>query len=285
MTNIAADPARARRARLIVVVLLLVLGLVAACGGKDKGSDAKTPPTAAAAAPAGYVVVGDSFSAGSGTPPYDISEPCFASSHGYPATVAELDADLTAPVVRACGGATVAQVLATQLPAQPDPSVGLVTFTIGGNDAGTPAMILACATGDCVGQADGPVLAAAVEKLGNDLVDQLYPALRAAYPKAHLVQIGYPRLTSTAEGAACPWLDAKEQPEPGRITDTLNLALHRAADRFGHVEFVDVGSLFAGHELCTELPYVLGAEAGVGALHPTERGYVEIGRAVAAAIR
>lgn len=295
MTSIAAEPAAVRRGRrpTTVAALVIVLAVLAACSNdKDPAPDSSPSGSSTTSARSGYVVLGDSFSAGSGAPPYDVSEVCLVSSDGYPATVADLDVSLDPPKVRACGGAAVDQVLhpwsllnqPAQLSDEPDPRVGLVTLTVGGNDAALLPQILACATTGCAGVSDSAATTDVVMALADELVDGLYPAMRAAYPKARLVHVGYPRLTSTADGATCPWLAPGEVAEPGRLVDVVNASLRDAAQRFGEVEFVDVGSAFAGHELCTATPWVHGVDAGPSALHPTVEGYVAIGKAIAAAL-
>jgi lysophospholipase L1-like esterase len=274
---------RRHGSRLAALVAVAAL-VVAACGGHDSTAKRPASSTKVAAHPKGYVVLGDSYSAGSGTPPYDVDQACFASSKGYPLTVSAV-VGTKAPQVRACGGAVVAQ-LAAQIPTEPDPDVGLVTFTIGGNDVLLGPAVAACATADCAGVSSSPDARAALTRLEGSLVDQVYPALRAAYPKARLVQVGYPRITARSGGAACPWLASDEVLEPEHMVDALNAGLRAAVDRSGGtVAFADVSSALDGHELCTATPWVFGIDVGPSSLHPTVEGYAALGHAIAAALQ
>ena len=277
------------RGKRLVGVVTAVLLLAAACGDDDT-----EPEPDATGEPAGYVALGDSFSAGGGAPPYE--GPCARSENGWPHIV-EGELDLVDSVdVRACGGATVDLLLGTgsngaataQVPDEPDEDVALVTLTIGGNDAAVITAIAACAALDCSPFVGSQELTDALDQLTDRLVEDVYPALRAAYPNARLVHVGYARLTPAAgeDIQACPWLAGPARDAPEQIIAALNDALRDATAQVPELEvaFLDVTDALAGHELCTFLPWVHSLSDGLEALHPDADGYKAIGRAIAGSI-
>jgi lysophospholipase L1-like esterase len=103
-------------------------------------------PAGAFAAPStDYVALGDSYSAGTGTNDYDLNASCQRSSLSYPALWAAQQGTASFTFA-ACSGATTSDVRGSQL-AGLDAGTDLVTITIGGNDAGFVATVLACRLG------------------------------------------------------------------------------------------------------------------------------------------
>jgi lysophospholipase L1-like esterase len=284
-----------RGRRTFVVAALALVMVAAACSPKHapRSPLAQTggtgPTTTAVARPSRFLALGDSYTSGGGAAPYDVSAVCVVSSQSWPFVLARLDPALHLIADKACGGAKIAQVLqpwpergqAAQIPGQPDPTVGLVAFTIGGNDVNLAQAIGACATMDCSGVAASQSAKTYLANLTNTLVDQLYPALRRAYPKARLVHVGYPLLTSTKLGQTCPWLSADEQTAPNDIVSAVDRAIQQATVESGQVEYLDVRSAFEGHELCTAQPWAYDVTAGPPALHPNAAGYQALGQAIA----
>jgi lysophospholipase L1-like esterase len=287
-----------KRLHRTAAVALLALALVAsACSKHADRSPTTTKPditsTTLVPRPAGYVALGDSYSAGGGAPPYDVNPGCAVSSKGYPYALDAADAQVTLLENRSCGGAKTenlvtpwaAKGLPAQIPTTPDPDVGLVTLTIGGNDTGFLPVIGACATLDCSGAMRAPETGDRLSSLTDALSGKVYPALRKAYPNARLVQIGYPYITSTKLGQTCSWLASDEETVPNQLVKAVNTAIHAAAQASGEVEFLDQSSVFKGHELCTPNPWVNDLSTGLNALHPTAAGYQAVGRAAARALQ
>jgi lysophospholipase L1-like esterase len=280
----------------VAVLLLAVLVLAGACAKKAAVNPLKptttTTSTTLVPRPSGYVALGDSYAAGGGAPPYDVSAECAVSSKGYPYTLAADDPALHLVTVRACGGAKTDDLLApfathsqpAQIPTKPNDTVGLVTFTIGGNDTSLPVVIAACATLDCADLKGAAAAKAQLAALTDKLVDKVYPALRKAYPKARLVHVGYPYLTSTRLNETCPWLAPNEETIPNKVIDAVDAAISSAAGRSGDVEYVDVRTAFRGHELCSDHPWANDVTAGLSALHPNAAGYVALGKVIATAL-
>ena len=273
----------------IVAILAALLLLAAACTDDDSAEpDAQ---------PTDYAALGDSFASGGGAPPYDVKPvACARSKRGWPFVFDEAS-DLVDDVeMRACGGAKIDQLFGlfekgdeyAQIPHEPDDDVGLVTLSIGGNDVGLGPAIAACATLDCSGVASSPQFTAALAGITKRLVEEVYPALRTAYPRAKLVHVGYPRATPAAGEPVqdCPWLVGPVRTAPEAIVAAVNGALQAATQQAAplDVTFVDVTDALAGHELCTFSPWVHPLSDGPAMLHATADGYKAIGRVVAAAL-
>jgi lysophospholipase L1-like esterase len=278
--------------RATAFVALAILLLVGACSPKHAKVPQRStgPTTTLVPRPAGFVALGDSYTAGGGATPYDVNTACAVSSRSWVNVLTRLDPKLQLIQNRACGGATTAQLLAAwkerdqpaQIPSHADDSVGLVAFTVGGNDVKLAQVIAACATLDCAGVVDSKVAKENLSTLTDRLVSDIYPALHKAYPKARLVQIGYPLLTSGELGNTCAWLAPDEQDVPNQVVQVIDDAIKRAAEESGEVEYLDVRHALRGHELCTKQPFVFDVTAGSAApLHPTAAGYELLGAAIA----
>ena len=111
----------------------------------------------AAAAPASYVALGDSYSSGTGTRSY-ISDgtSCQRSVYAYPSLIAS--AKGYSLVFRACSGATVADVTSTQLSAL-GTGTAYVSISVGGNDAGFADVLTECALPSWMSNCNGAVTA------------------------------------------------------------------------------------------------------------------------------
>lgn len=273
--------------RALATIVALVT-IVAACGDDDSAPEADSDAIA-------YVALGDSFSSGEGAPPYEAgSDSCYVSPLAWPR---RLYADVTGfvsvdPV--ACAGARTEHLtgpwasrdLPAQIPAEPDDSVTLVTLTVGGNDAGFGDILGSCVLTSCP-PPDEEDFADRLAMLTETLTGTVYPALRAAYPEARLVHVGYPRLTPApgkpVEG--CGWLDAEDQTRAAGILGALDDAIRTATEQSdGAVEYVDVTDALAGHELCTAQSWLNPVGLGAGYAHPNAAGQRGLEVAVAAAL-
>ena len=183
------------------------------------------PPASASTAPRHHhrtvlAALGDSYSSGEANPPFDPSAgSCDRSPQAWP-LLAAATLRWTATNL-ACSGAQTKDVVNPykDQPAQVDalaalrPRPGVVTITIGGNDAGFGTTLGACVAADCV--ATGAIAAAEatiLTVLSDRLVDT-YRAVEAAAPRAKLVVVGYPRLVpqQQADVTGCPWLSDEER--------------------------------------------------------------------------
>ena len=184
-----------RRSRLVVFVssVLLALGAALTGAGSAQGSQL--------AATGGYVALGDSYSSGVGAGRYlSSSGDCKRSTKAYPYlwNAAHGPASFT---FAACSGARTGDVLASQLGAL-NASTGLVSITIGGNDAGFADVMTTCVTSSdsgCLSRID--TARAYVDSTLPGKLDGVYSAIRSKAPNARVVVIGYPRFYRL--GALC----------------------------------------------------------------------------------
>lgn len=196
-----------------------------------------------------YVALGDSYSSGVGAGSYDgASGSCKRSTKAYPALWAASHAP-SGFNFTACSGAKTGDVLNNQLgPLNSD--TGLVSISVGGNDAGFGDVMTTCVLpgeSACLN-----AIANARTYAQNTLpgkLDQVYNAISAKAPSAHVVVLGYPRFYKL-NGSCILGLTEAERSAINNAADFLNSVISkRAADHgFG---FGDVIPRFTGHELCS----------------------------------
>ena len=270
---------------------LLTLALVAACSHGGFSATTSTAPSATITA----VALGDSFSSGEGAPPYDATpKGCKRSDEGWVRRLHRDVAAIRSLDQRACSGATSADLVGSsadggrsaQIPSTPDPSVTLVTLTIGGNDVGFGGIVAFCFVLDCSGEPTSAGYLGALNALTAGLDTTVYPAIARAYPNAHIVHVGYPRLTpaSGQPVVGCAWLTSDEQPATARIVAELDDAIRTAAER-AHVTYVDTTDAFTGHELCSGSSWVNPVSlTGQSQAHPAAQGQQALERSIAQAL-
>lgn len=295
-----------RRPRLILAAAALVTaGLLTACddasgsslpeGGTASSGDATV--LASALGVRSYVALGDSFTAAPFVPTTDLAEGCFRSDGNYPSLLAgRLAVDSFADA--SCSGAASSDVLGRQSVAAGRGTVppqiravtadaDLVTVGIGGNDQNLFSTLVDTCT-RLVAPTGSPCLAEMRERWGSPervvrgLEGRVLRVLRAVgerAPDARVVLVGYPRLVSERE--TCPdfLLAPGDQRGVARLERLMRDSLERAAER-GGADFVDMHAVSAGHEICSDDPWVNGPdtdqEAALG-YHP----FAEEQRAVA----
>ena len=230
----------------------------------------------AAAAPAGasepgYVALGDSYSAGVGAGSYiSSSGDCDRSTKSYPYLWQAAHHPSSFTFV-ACSGATTADVLSGQLSGLSS-STGLVSISIGGNDAGFSDTMETCVldgTSSClsaVSTAESYINGPLAAKL-----DATYAAIRSHAPNAHVVVLDYPHLYEVP--GSCLF----------GISDTSRTAINGAADQLDGViakraanagfTFVDVRPVFTGHEICSSDAWLHSTTLPIDeSYHPTAAG-------------
>jgi lysophospholipase L1-like esterase len=283
------------RIRVVLAVGLLV-AIVAGCSGGSSDKGAAKPAKQVV-----YVSLGDSYASGEGAPPYhdDAANPksCQRSDVGWSSLLAKDVPRVESYTLVACSSATTAYMtgpwtsrhLPAQIPTAPDPKVTLVTFTIGGNDMGFGGIVANCFLLDCSSVPTNGLFTAGLAQLQDHLANGVYPALRAAYPNARIVHVGYPRLTpAPGRGVKdCAWLSTKEQAAADqlvRLVDTTIRTTTRQSSSAGgaKVQYLDLTDALRGHELCTASPWLnpVGINAQAAA-HPNAAGQRAIERAVA----
>ncbi|MFD8484907.1 SGNH/GDSL hydrolase family protein [Streptomyces sp. NPDC059712] len=213
-----------------------------------------------------YVALGDSYSAGSGVLPIDLTNLiCLRSTANYPHVIADATGARLKDVT--CGAARTADFTQAQYPGvapQLDAlSTGtdLVTLTIGGNDNNTFInAITACGTAGVLSGGQG---SPCKDKYGTSFEDEIeantYPALKAALrdvgaraPHARVAALGYPWITPATADPSCflrlP-VAAGDVPYLRDIQAHLNDAVRRAAEETG-ATYVDFSGVSDGHDAC-----------------------------------
>ncbi|CAL9666483.1 Lipase 2 [Streptomyces sp. enrichment culture] len=225
-----------------------------------------TGGTAHASASLDYVALGDSYSAGSGVLPVDLTNLlCLRSTANYPHVIAARTGARLKDVT--CGAAQTKDFTESQYPgvAPQTDALGadtdLVTLTIGGNDNGTFINALtACGTAGVLSGGKG---SPCKDKYGTSFTDQIdantYPALKAALrtvrakaPNARVAVLGYPWITPAQADPSCfvklP-VAAGDVPYVRGIQAHLNAAVERAAEETD-ATYVDFSQVSEGHDAC-----------------------------------
>lgn len=278
-----------------VLVAVAYLGLSA---WSENAAVPPLPPLPAAPAglQGGYVALGDSYSAGEGLPPFapgTAATNCDQSlQSAYPDLLARLLNSHGRQVTlhfAACSGAVIGGILGPahrpgglvppQISNTVQPSVRLVTLTIGGNNAIFSKVVAACVTsGNCleatfpppgVSEATahpvppGQMLTqwgpATIEEIGRQDAT-LFRVLRHDFPGARIIVLGYPYLFPTRPAPGFPFyppecasilnrLSVHERAGIRTLQDDFNDRTYEEAVSAG-IEFVSTVAVYAGHEPC-----------------------------------
>jgi lysophospholipase L1-like esterase len=231
-----------RRSRIAVFVSSILL----AAGTALTGATAAQASHQAAAT--GYVALGDSYSSGVGAGSYiGSSGSCDRSTKAYPYLWAAAHSPSTFDFT-ACSGARTSDVLANQL-GPLSAATGLVSITVGGNDAGFSDVMTTCvlqSDSACVSRIN--TAKAYVDSTLPGQLDKVYSAISAKAPNARVVVLGYPRFYQL--GTTCVGLSATKRKAIDDAADYLDTAVDKAAANHGFA-FGDVRTTFAGHEICS----------------------------------
>lgn len=241
-----------------------------------------SPPRPIAIPTSGYVALGDSYSAGEGLNPYLVGTQnvafhgnrCHRSSGAYGAVLAG-QPNARNFVFRACSGAVIAEVAmrdqrhgaisagGPQIHGLSD--AGLVTLTIGGNDALFATIVQFCGLqSHCLDspkwRRDGaPNLRTWADTRLATIADDLRTLLEqlsVSLPHARIIVLGYPLLfslhpTSGGQRSCLTYglFSRDERIGLRQLGDRLNLHIAKTALATGH-EYVHVADAFDGHETC-----------------------------------
>ncbi|SDU81238.1 GDSL-like Lipase/Acylhydrolase family protein [Microlunatus sagamiharensis] len=229
--------------------------------------------TPAHAASPGYVALGDSYASGVGTRSY-VSDgtSCQRSVYGYPALVAGSRG--YALNLRACSGATIADVSSLQLSAL-STSTAYVSVTVGGNDAGFTDVLTTCALPAWASSCNGAVVRAQgiVANQVPGRLSTLFGQIRAKAPHARVVVAGYPRLFNGEDCNAFTWFSPTEETRLNATADQLDAVLSTAASRAGFT-FANPAPAFAGHAVCDDAEWLNGLSSPTSeSYHPNRTGH------------
>ncbi len=271
-----------------------------------------------------YAALGDSFASGDNTTPYidpTGTDGCHRSFFAYPRIVSNFLYHGYDRFV-ACSGAVIKDVVigrgtpaeASQL-ASLDTTVDLVTIMVGGDDINFGGIAKDCIlgigfTGAGCEFLDNTNTLNGIARIGNETnagqiltagqagslsqdnpvftLDNIYATIRQKAPNARILVVGYPDILPSA-AVACPQdhLSGDEILWLNQVAKYLNDTIALEASRNG-AEFVDLSSVFTGHELCTADPYVnevLTGVLGLTPIHPNGVGQGHMADAVLAQIK
>ncbi len=224
-----------------------------------------------------YAAMGDSYSSGEGTA--DDAGPCQQSPGAYgPLFATYLNPTILDLTFTACTGITSSQLLDTQLPTVPT-DVGLVTFTIGGNDLGFGDVLTGCTVlANCeIAFADA-----------DELIDEVQPVLEDTYEAvlahatgAQVVVLSYPQIFSDDFDACTTelFIDPLEKAWLRGLIVHMDQVIRDAVDAVNdpRLSLLSLLDSFSGHEICTEDAYVNGVSYEIpNSFHPNSAGHVAI---------
>ncbi|MFI1971093.1 lipase [Streptomyces cinnamoneus] len=246
-------------------VSALALTVALAFGGAGAAHAAEHASTPA------YVALGDSYASGVGAGNYDsASGACKRSTKAYPALWAAAHAPSRFTFV-ACSGARTGDVLSGQL-ASLNSSTGLVSISVGGNDAGFADTMSSCVLGTDSSCLDR--IARARAFIQDELpakLDSVYTAISSRAPAARVVVLGYPRFYKT--GGVCIGLSDTKRKAINAAADQIDTVIAKRAADHGFA-YGDVNSTFAGHELCSGSAWLNSVAFPVDeSYHPNAAGH------------
>ncbi|WP_017622595.1 SGNH/GDSL hydrolase family protein [Nocardiopsis chromatogenes] len=253
-----------------------------------------------------YLALGDSYSSGDGAGSYlpgtTGGDGCYRSADAYPSRTSESFDFAGGFGFVACSKHKGAQLLEEAGDGDEDAQLGaigeytsLVSLGIGGNDLGFTPVLRTCMVrmplvsgGVCQGQEED------VDRrmrAFDDTLDAIIAEVRDRAPDARLLLVGYPRLfpeepsgmyyTLTVEDQA--WLNGKVRAFNDRLRAAAQEADKEIAEEgdVGSVEFVDVYTALAGHEVTAEDSWLNGVvledltdgiQVHRSSFHPTAAG-------------
>jgi len=253
-------------------------------------------PSALEGVQGSYVALGDSYSSGEGLPPFapgTAATNCDRSvSSAYPTLLFNLlrkQDDQASITFTACAGALVSQILGPtdrpgglvppEVNGSVQPSVGLVTLTIGGDNAIFSSVVENCLiSGNCLDEVfppsgveeatarhvpQGELLTqwgpGTIEEIGTeDAV--LFRALRRDFPNARIIAIGYPYLFPGIPAPGFPYVHPMCSSILNRLSVTERDGIRALQDEFDNriyeeavaagIEFVSPVAIWGNHEPC-----------------------------------
>jgi lysophospholipase L1-like esterase len=228
----------------------------------------------AGAAATGYVALGDSYSAGVGSGSYiGSSGDCEDSTLAYPYLWQAANHPSSFDFA-ACSGATVSTVLSSQMSGL-NSTTGLVSITVGGNDAGFSSTMETCVL---EGTSACESAVATAENYANTTLPGtlagLYTTIRKDAPNAKVVVLDYPHLYQVPGDCLFGISDTSRNAING-AADDLDGVIQTAAQNAGFT-FVDVRGAFNGHEICSDDSWLHSTTLPIDeSYHPTSAGQAD----------
>lgn len=249
------------------------MGIIHALSGTAATVAALVAVATPAQAANSYVALGDSYSSGTGTRSYiNDGTSCQRSVYAYPSLLASSKG--LALNLRACSGATVADVTNTQLGALSS-STTHVTISVGGNDAGFADVLTECAQpgwmSDCNGAIDDAQYV--INSVLPSRLSTLYSSIRSKAPNAKVTVVGYPRIFNGEDCNAATWFSPTEESRLNATADLLNSRTATQAANRGF-SFANPTSAFIGHAVCDSPEWLNGLSSPISeSYHPNVTGH------------
>ena len=261
-------PTRARSLRTTARTALATLSVL----GLGTGLLAAAAPADASAT--GYAALGDSYSSGVGSGSYiSSSGDCEQSTLAYPYLWQAANHPSSFDFA-ACSGATTSDVLSSQLSGL-NSSTGLVSISIGGNDAGFASTMETCVldgTSACLSAVSTAESFTNTQLAGK--LDSVYAAIHADAPNAHVVVLGYPHLYQVPGDCLFGISDTSRNAINGAADDLDGVIANEAAK--AGFAFADVRSAFNGHEICSDDSWLHSTTLPIDeSYHPTSTGQAD----------
>ncbi|MDG4798325.1 GDSL-type esterase/lipase family protein [Micromonospora sp. WMMD1082] len=255
-----------------------------------------------------HVALGDSYSSGTGAPPYSDAL-CRQSPATYSNTITGTllsGLSVDRPTLAACHGARIPDLYASQHPGVPpqldaiQPHTRLVTLTIGGNDLDFTAKLTGCYLGaDC--STAGPLVTPQELYQVQVQLTALYRQIRAEmHPSGKLMVLSYPAVVPNPDDSADPPPAQDRCPDlASNLIESERRAIYDATaqtDRMirdaalatgdSRVIYVNGLDLFRGHRLCSANGvWANGLTSPLSdSFHPNASGYQAMATRVAQAL-
>jgi hypothetical protein len=273
--------------------------------GQEWNPDGLPSTTPIAAVSTHIVVMGDSYASGEGT--YNAhtnsvdyypdskttSNTCHISPGGYGPLMGIAEADIAA-----CSGATIDQMInggggccggnggPSQLQIL-DGSVTGVLLSAGGDDLGFAGVLDACtdiplihphgheACVDAVNQGEANIPSTMTRLQGLIARIGSLTSPPGAPQGARVFLVGYPHIFPPGGHGGCNHISKPNQIILNQATDKLDQALSQVASQSANAQFVDVRSVFAGHEICGNSdPYINDLQLDIGPVRNCPDPYI-----------
>lgn len=234
--------------------------------------------------PVHYVALGDSVASGLGAGSVTDTSGCGRTNAAYPYQIAERHS--LKLVHLACSGASIEAGIAgvqtaageqsSQLLQLSKHSPDIITFGIGANDVAWLTLLSQCMTNECGTQEEKVAYENLLNSTFRPNLEDVLRKLDSLYGNnAQIIVLGYYQVFP-ASGANCPDIAGLSAPELqwGRyLRSKLNETISSSVRTTGVGKYIEPD--FAGHELCTDEPYVQGID-DPAPYHGNAAGYTKM---------
>jgi lysophospholipase L1-like esterase len=267
----------ALRRRLAIMMAFLILA----------GGIAISTIQPAHAATRTWVALGDSYSSGTGSSPYDAD----AKGLGPPASAdgknCQRASSAYAPTVylnqnrgrwdnfvfAACRGAVTSDVIQRQASAL-NADTTTVSLTIGGNDVGFATTMATCLINNNLCLAAITAASRAINVNLPQKLDDTYKVIRTFAPNAKVFVLDYPQLYDETPDCGVISLSQDTRRRLNTVARELQTVIEGAVQRAGAgFVAVDIDPVFKGHRICSSSQALTDATSLGDAYHPNNLGH------------